>query len=261
MDGSHFDALVRTLATTRLTRLTALRGLAVGAVAAAIGLADPDDAAAKCKKKCGECKKKKRRKTNSGKVRCRCKAKANGTPCSTGTCQSGTCVAAPRPPIPPAPPGFDCRVSGCTGQFAGLVCDPNTGQCVFCENFTQCPGNRLCLNGRCLADVGCDNDPDCANVLGGGIEEMICNDSNENSEAPDDVCILEPTRYFGACDEDNDCDSAEAIFPGIEFSCVEFTCVIDCRDEGQEDCDAFSNMFPVPGPWECVGGACLREAP
>ncbi len=38
MDGSHFDTLVKALATTRVSRLTALRGLAVGAVAGLTGL-------------------------------------------------------------------------------------------------------------------------------------------------------------------------------------------------------------------------------
>ena len=38
MDGSHFDSLMRTLATTRLTRVQTLRGLAAGGVAALTGI-------------------------------------------------------------------------------------------------------------------------------------------------------------------------------------------------------------------------------
>ena len=92
MDGSQFDQLVKRLGTTRITRLTALRGLAVGAVAATLGFAAPDEADAKCKKSCSECQKKKKHKSKSGKTRIQCKAKANGTLCSIGTCQSGICT-------------------------------------------------------------------------------------------------------------------------------------------------------------------------
>jgi Cys-rich repeat protein len=167
MDGSHFDSLVRTLATTRLTRLTALRGLAVGALAAAIGLAAPDDAEAR--KKCGQCEKKKK-KTKSGKVRIRCKAKANGTICSlagatSASCLNGSCVAGARvgcqfntdcpagqvcqnaicvTPQAPAP-GTQCAVDqDCAG---GLVC--RGGRCDFCNNNQECPEDQICLQGQC----------------------------------------------------------------------------------------------------------------
>src|SRR5215217_4342362 len=98
VDGTRFDQLIKQLGTTRVTRLTALRGLAVGALAAATGFAAPDEADAKCKKSCDQCSKKVKKKSKSGKVRCRCRAKANGTLCSipgattTTTCQNGTCT-------------------------------------------------------------------------------------------------------------------------------------------------------------------------
>src|SRR5215218_4586775 len=107
MDGTRFDQLIKQLGTTRVTRLTALRGLAVGAVAAAVGFAAPDEAEAK--KKCNQCQKKKTHKTNSGKKRIRCKAKANGTLCSisgatSASCLNGACVASATP-VPLGPPG------------------------------------------------------------------------------------------------------------------------------------------------------------
>jgi hypothetical protein len=49
VDGTQFDQLTKRLTTTRITRLTALRGLAVGAVATALRFAAPDEADAKCK--------------------------------------------------------------------------------------------------------------------------------------------------------------------------------------------------------------------
>ena len=94
MDGTKFDQLIKQLGTTRITRLTALRGLAVGSLATAIGSADPDDAAAKGRK-CGQCKKSQCHPKN-GKKRCRCKKKANGTLCSIGTCQNSVCTRAVR---------------------------------------------------------------------------------------------------------------------------------------------------------------------
>ena len=77
MDGDRFDDLIKRLGTTRLTRLTALRGLAVGALAATLGIAAPDEADAKRKKSCSECQKKKKHKSNfsviydSGQIPCR----------------------------------------------------------------------------------------------------------------------------------------------------------------------------------------------
>src|SRR5215216_3103990 len=113
MDGSKFDQLIKSITTTRVTRLAALRGLAVGALAAAIGVAAPDDAVAGKKKKCDQCKHRKC-KTHNGHKKCRCKDKANGTFCSiagasSATCVNGSCVAGatptPTPTTPPPPPG------------------------------------------------------------------------------------------------------------------------------------------------------------
>src|SRR5215212_7990950 len=125
MDGTRFDQLIKNMATTRVTRLTALRGLAVGALTAAVGFAAPDEADAR--KKCNECQKKKKHRSNNGKVRIRCKAKANGTLCSIGTCQNSVCTRA---------------VVGCTGTNNV----PNTQG--------SCPAGQLCNSvNNCVA--GC----------------------------------------------------------------------------------------------------------
>jgi hypothetical protein len=263
MDGTRFDQLIKNIATTRLTRLTALRGLAVGAVAATIGVAAPDDAEAR--KKCGQCKKKVRRKTNDGKVRIRCKKKANGTFCSlagvaSATCQEGSCVAsatplppAPRPPLPPTP--FDCRApgAGCTGQFAGLICNPATGQCVFCESRGQCGGGQLCnvSTGRCTGFEPCGNISDCAGVVPSGIEPAICNvNDNENPEAPENVCILDADDdYEGRCRTAADCPGQGACDAagGTDIcACVTNACVITCNEPS--DC---------PSGYDCIEDLCL----
>jgi hypothetical protein len=255
MDATTFDTLIKQLGTTRITRLTALRGLAVGALAAAIGVAAPDDAAAG-KKKCPQCKKRKCHNRN-GHKRCRCKNKANGTLCSipgattATTCLNGSCVAAAGPtPVPPGPPppGFNCNTAGCVGVNAGLVCNTTTGQCVNCATFDQCGGLNACIGGRCLGFVACASDPDCAGLVPSGLDELICNTSNESPEIEDDVCIFDPTGYFGPCNATNDC-----ILPSTV--CVLGACLADCREDGQEDCDVFYGT----GIADCVGGICIED--
>src|SRR5829696_8129368 len=146
MDGSRFDQLIKSITTTRVSRLTALRGLAVGALAAASGVAAPADDAAAKKKSCPACKKKTcKRKGDKKKCNCR-KNKPNGTLCSipgattTTTCQSGTCVAGatptPTPTTTPAPvPGFSCTSdTQCPQRFQ--ACFSNA--CGACNKAGDC---------------------------------------------------------------------------------------------------------------------------
>jgi hypothetical protein len=92
MELDRFDALTPNLTTTGsrrgITRL--LAGLTLGG---SLGLLRLSQAEAKCKKKCGPCK------------RCKhgtCKPKRAGTACSGGTCHKGTCVTAAAPSTGPA---------------------------------------------------------------------------------------------------------------------------------------------------------------
>ena len=88
MDDSAFASVSRALTTPqpgnttrrRMTRL--LGGLALGAPLALLGRSGVE---ARCKKKCGPCKRCKKGK---------CKPKRAGTACTGGTCQKGTCVIA-----------------------------------------------------------------------------------------------------------------------------------------------------------------------
>src|SRR5215207_9902944 len=113
MDGTRFDQLIKSMATTRVSRLTALRGLAVGAVAAIAGMnfrAEDAEAAKsrRCKPKpnqCQTCKKGKCHRNNNGEKKChrgKLRPKANGTLCSipgatSATCRNGACIAAVTP--------------------------------------------------------------------------------------------------------------------------------------------------------------------
>jgi hypothetical protein len=158
MDGSHFDTLVKTLATTRITRLTALRGLAVGALAAAIGSADPDDAAAKGRK-CGQCKKSQCHPKN-GKKRCRCKKKANGTSCSiagvpSAICSFGSCVASATPVPPGPPPPAEIPATCRDGVKNGSESDVDCGgpDCPRCTTGKRCNSRADCTTAFCLNNV------------------------------------------------------------------------------------------------------------
>jgi hypothetical protein len=156
VDGTRFDQLIKSMATTRITRLKALRGLMVGAVAAAVGFAAPDEADAKCQKNCDQCQKKVKKRTNSGKVRCRCRAKANGTLCSipgatSATCLNGACIAAVSPPVPPPPgPSQICTPNTQTGCTGGQVCNAAGTACVNCISDDPCGTEFDCVNGRCV---------------------------------------------------------------------------------------------------------------
>jgi hypothetical protein len=146
MDGAQFDTLIKRLATTRLTRLAALRGLAVGAVASLTGVdfsADEAEAAnsGKCRQKPGECERCDRGACHrkDGKKRCKrgkIKPTADGTLCSVGACQSGSCV-------PVCTPNTQI---GCTPR----VCNATGSACIDCTRDAQCGLGFECEVGRCV---------------------------------------------------------------------------------------------------------------
>src|SRR5215213_1154408 len=123
MDHGTLNALTRSLtdsppgSTTRRTMTRLLGGLALGAPLVLMGLSGDE---AKCKKKCGPCKRCKKGK---------CEPKGAGTACTGGTCQKGTCIAAASspsspssPPPPPGPPPVGpgiCNLSGSTSAISG----------------------------------------------------------------------------------------------------------------------------------------------
>jgi hypothetical protein len=141
MDRSSFDALARSLTgalagtTTRRGITQLLGGLALGGPLALLRRGEAD---AKCKKKCGPCKRCKKGK---------CKKKAAGTACPGGTCQGGACVpATASPPPPPAP--LTCAE----------VCGANCGMC-----FTLADGGTACgdFGSDCAAGETCLSTADC----------------------------------------------------------------------------------------------------
>jgi len=150
VDGTRFDQRIKQLGATRITRLTALRGLAVGALGATLGFAAPDEVDAK--KRCSECQKTKKHKSKSGKTRIQCKQKANGTLCSLGTCQSGTCTRSVTP-LTPVP--ATCRDGVKNGRETDVDCGgPDCPPCAVgrgCLSRSDC-ASAIC-SGTCQACV------------------------------------------------------------------------------------------------------------
>src|SRR5215207_1922206 len=138
MELNQFDTLTRSL-TAAGSRRRAL-ALALGGLIS-LSLARSDDVAAggKCKSKCPECQKcKKGKHGKKGK----CKPKPQGTACSVGSCQNGSCVAPPVPQSPQSPPcgaGVPCRVflSSTTydGDLGGL-----SGADAKCQGLAKAAG-------------------------------------------------------------------------------------------------------------------------
>jgi hypothetical protein len=253
MDGTEFDQLVRRLATTRLTRLTTLRGLAAGAVASLAGMSLLGEEGAAKKNN------PKKRKVclcspascTTKRVKNRAKVIRRNAPCAyKGKCTSfNPCAAQAVTTAAPAPPGFNCTTAGCVGPNAGLICNTETGQCVNCANFAQCAGLQACFNGRCQGFVGCNDDGACEGLVSSDRADLVCNeDGNINSEAPDDVCIFNPDRYEGLCNAQNDCAVDNRLV------CVLGSCVVDCRENGQDDCEAYYGALT---PFACEEGLCL----
>jgi hypothetical protein len=132
MENDAFDSLTRSFTASHsdsmtrrgITRL--LGGLALGGPLAVLGWAEVE---AKCKKKCGPCKRCKKGK---------CKPKPAGTACTGGTCQGGACVQSS---------------ASCVSQDPAVVCSAgcgtkidNCGRAITCP----CPAGQTCLgNGTC----------------------------------------------------------------------------------------------------------------
>ena len=136
MDADRFDTLTRAVTATgsRRTLTQALAALTLGGALGSVGTAD---VAAKTKKKkaCPPCKKRKQGK---------CKGtKPDETACTGGTCQSGSCLAAPS-----AQPAPTCSDGIKNGAETGVDCG---GSCPACANGQTCAARTDCASARCAS--------------------------------------------------------------------------------------------------------------
>jgi hypothetical protein len=142
VEDTRFDHLAKVLGAQKTRRLTL--GALLGGALSALGLTDPDEAWAaksgKCRRKPGECEtcKKGKCQRKNGEKKCKrgkIKPKANGTACSVGTCQSGTCVAA----------GGGGGGGGGGGTGPAPNCIPKGGFCLKLQGTECC--SRVCQGG------------------------------------------------------------------------------------------------------------------
>jgi hypothetical protein len=247
VDGPRFDQLIKHLATTRLTRLSALRGLAAGAVASLTGLSLlGEDGGAKDKGK----RTRKRRichrtSANDPGVSKKLKAKRarrhlRKHPFDT----KGRCAALPGPaPTPPLPPG-QCQAGqtacgqGCCPNSAPLCCGGVGGEALSC----WAAGNTCCSavggTGACPGGAQCCAGSD--DAANDAFAQTYCIDAGE------ECC---PFVETGACDRqesESDPGFFQAFFccraPGeSEGTCcagreIDGTVQGGCCDVNEQDC-------------------------
>ncbi len=173
MDAERFDRLTKQLSTTRLTRLSVIRGLAVGAAAALTGTTISTDRAmaGRCKREGQICE--------GGPEQCCpgtvCNGGENPTKCrDCGESGQFCCVST----TPCTAPGETCLPGG--------ICGPapcgGTGQ-PCCETGDECTEPE----DICLSNDTCGPAGSC-----GGTGEHCCETGDECTE-PEDICLSNDT--------------------------------------------------------------------
>ena len=250
MDGTRFDQLIKRLVTQRVSRLTALRGLAAGAVAGLTGVNLTHEEAGAAKDKPNKRRicvcssfdpatcdtKKKSKKAARRTLR-------NNACAYKGRCQAGKsgCVGqaplTPTTPTTPAP-GFSCTSNAECPRFEvcfGTSCGP-------CTTYTECNANNseVCINGRCIGSRGpnriaCETTAQCEAATESALFE--CYDTTD-SDFNTDTCLIEnvcsPAEGGGAC---------PALRPLCKAGACVTPCVAGACDSGQT----------------CRGGLCIVD--
>jgi hypothetical protein len=237
MDADRFDALARSLTAAR-SRRRALAALS-GALGLVVGASSVEEAEAK-KKKCPPCKKLK-------KGKCK-KKKPDGTPCPTGTCQSGSCVSSSSPP--PAPPPPPVCTPSCTD---GKVCQ--AGNVCACPSTTEACGDTCCSGQTGVADGAemCFTE--------GGDFQFVCTCPAGDDPEPchgyqccleADTCNPDPAIgcQTATCSSANDICEVEWAFCNGSSSCGCFT-----TRTGQNICGDVSQGIQCPQTSECTTDA------
>jgi hypothetical protein len=257
MDATTFDALIKRLAATRLTRLTALRGLAAGGVAALTGVrlfSEEGEAKKKNNQKkisicvCGDanpstCKTQKKEKDKAKKTLRR-------NPCAyKGKCTGVSGCAAtltPLTPLPPPPPGFNCTTAGCVGANAGLIC--LGGNCVNCDvesDTNPCSGGQICVAGRCQGGQACTQptgtNPDSCPA------PLACRTTPQAGDP--DQCLLTDDQGFTSCTPLNPAGVCSDNGQGTQTQCVLGRCLQPCSD------DPVCSYFNMGS---CRSGFCIK---
>jgi hypothetical protein len=208
MEDTRFDDLAKVLGSLKTRRLTV--GALLGGALSALGLIEAEAArSGKCKRKPGECEtcKKGKCKKQNGKKKCRAGKilpKANGTACSVGSCQSGTCVTT-------GGGGGDggggggCPVcqalqgTTCVNVAAGTTCN-GTGKCTGSGTCTPAPSCTP-KAGSCLSDAACCS-KSCVGLLGGN-----CAKSGLGQQCRTNADCNEGITFLAVCGNNFSCQS------------------------------------------------------
>jgi hypothetical protein len=231
MDDQRFDDLVKRFCTIRLTRLSALRGLAGGAAALAGAVLASDDSEAKkkargqSKKKArGQSKKKSRAQSQNKRVRSQSQDLTAQQVEANATCRAfnETCQENPGK-------GNDCCTDEALCTDDGL---PGHGTCHCPDTLPDyCANNDSCYSpaeGECCIDGDCETGEICNN-------QNTCVPECDPPCDPGEICnngICEPE-----CENNDDCDPGEICNNGI--------CEPDCGEFGEPCC---------PGPGDGCDG-------
>jgi hypothetical protein len=291
MDATTFDDLIKRLAATRLTRLTALRGLAMGALAALTGVGlTAEEASAKKnhEKKVKVCKC-----PDSNSANCRtdkvkksqAKKQARKACNYKGACRSGVTSCAGAAAGPQCTNNNDCS--------GGLVCISQ--RCQACTADFQCPGNLVCIGGTCQnrpSNAECTTNADCGQFeacLGAmcgpcthytqcgageaciadrclGPTSIACEDPPGSGQPEDFICArishLLTCQPIPPPDGDHYCQLEIECPPAVDAECntdigefcVLSECVRTCSD---------TNPCKPPDQIDthlhaCIGGLCIR---
>jgi hypothetical protein len=236
MDGTRFDQLIKSLATQRVSRLTALRGLAAGAVASVTGLSlFGEEGEAKKGKKTRKRRICHRTSASDPGVSKKLKAKKAKKHLRNHQFDTkGRCGAAPAPaPTTGAPPnpGTQCAVDqDCSG---GLVC--RGGRCDLCNNNNECPGDQLCIQGQCRGGPS-DFLGDCEDTPQNCPFPLACIETDAGGAF---FCFLPVQSYGEDCppvdDANPTCPQNLNMNASIDTQCILGSCVFFCDDDEAED--------------------------
>lgn len=223
----------------------------------------------------------------------------NPCPCNQ-ICVSGTCTCPPGSPYEdekgccsdcneanPCENCYYCTPEGCKPIVCPVgVCDPDSGECVDCNNTGDCTGDHECcvdhdcvccegfvrdpLTGDCVEAPDCTTDEDCPDC-------EICNASGEcePNEVPPGYVVGNPVDgcVLKECDCDNpDCPFGHTCFPYDVDTCYCRPCSGHCSDSEpcppgcicqDEECvpnECFGpcdQNTPCPEGCGCVEGYCV----
>jgi hypothetical protein len=192
VEDTRFDHLAKVFGAQKTRRLTL--GALLGGALSALGLAEVEAArSGKCRRKpgaCETCKKGKCEKKNGEKhcKRGKIKPKANGTACSGGTCESGSCISPTGLVLDPVGGGGDGDGGG-GGGGGGTTCPVcqvlQGGVCGNAPVGTACNGT-----GKCNGSGTCNPAPACTPRGGActlAAADLCCSDT----------CAV--TRFSGIC--------------------------------------------------------------